>query len=91
MAGSITSLVCQYLITVLIVRLSSELDAAGLYSLAMSVFGIFSPIANYGIYSYLATDIRNEYSLGEYLTLVIITSSACVLFCLLYTSPSPRD
>lgn len=91
MAGSITSLVCQYLITVLVVRLSSGLDAAGLYSLAMSVFGIFSPIANYGIYSYLATDIRNEYSLGEYLTLVIITSSVCVLFVAFYTVLTCRE
>lgn len=91
MAGSIASLVCQYLITVLVVRLSSGLDDAGLYSLAMSIYGIFSPIANYGIYSYLATDIRNEYSLGEYITLVMITSSICVLLVTFYSVLTCRE
>ena len=84
MAGSVTNLACQYLITVLVVRLTSELDSAGLYSLAMSVFGIFSPVAGYGLYSYQATDVREENTLGEYLTLTCGTSLVSILCIALY-------
>ena len=46
-AGSMTSLVCQWLITVLVVRIAGGYEAAGVYSLAVSVFGIFAPVAQY--------------------------------------------
>ena len=51
-AGPLTNLGCQWVITVLIVRLSSGFDAAGLYSLAMSVYGVFSQLAQYRTYTY---------------------------------------
>lgn len=84
MAGSVINLTCQYLITVLVVRLTSELDSAGLYSLAMSIFGIFSPVAGYGLYSYQATDVREENTLGEYLTLTCGTSLVSIVCIALY-------
>lgn len=85
MTGSVINLVCQYLITVLVVRLTSELDSAGIYSLATSIFGIFSPIAGYGLYSYQATDVREENTLGEYLTLTCGTSLVCLVCITIYT------
>lgn len=85
MTGSVINLICQYLITVLVVRLTSELDSAGVYSLATSIFGIFSPIAGYGLYSYQATDVREEYTLGEYLSLTCGTSFICIVCITVYT------
>lgn len=85
MIGSVINLVCQYLITVLVVRLTSELDSAGIYSLATSIFGIFSPIAGYGLYSYQATDVHEENTLGEYLTLTCGTSLVCLVCITIYT------
>lgn len=85
MIGSVINLTCQYLMTVLVVRLTSELDSAGIYSLATSIFGIFSPIAGYGLYSYQATDVREENSLGEYLTLTCGTSFICIVCITIYT------
>lgn len=85
MLGSVINLACQYFITVLVVRLTSELDSAGIYSLATSIFGIFSPIAGYGLYSYQATDVREENTLGEYLTLTCGTSFICIVCITIYT------
>ena len=61
-AGSLVNLGCQWVITVLIVRLSDGYDAAGVYSLAMSVYGIFSQLAQYRTYTYQVSDVRGENS-----------------------------
>lgn len=60
MAGSAIGLGCQWAISILVVRLAPDLTSAGLYSLAMSVYGIFSPIAQFGMYTYLITDMKNQ-------------------------------
>ena len=43
-AGSLVYMAAQWLITVLVVRLSTGYDAAGLLALGMAVSNIFSPI-----------------------------------------------
>lgn len=66
-AGSLINMVCQWAITVLIVRLSDTYDAAGVYSLAMSVYTTFSQVAQYRTYTVQISDVRGEYTPGEYL------------------------
>ena len=67
-AGSMTYLACQWLITIVVVRLSSgAFDNAGLLSLAMSVVGIFGTFANYKMGTYQISDIKRENTLGEYM------------------------
>lgn len=83
-AGSLVFLGCQWLITVLIVRLSSNYDAAGVYSLAMSVYGIFAPIAEYRMYIYQVSDVKNENSIGEYLAFRLITCALSLILCVVY-------
>ena len=61
--GSLISLVCQWLTTVLVVRLSSGYDAAGALSLAMAISNVFAPIALFSIRSYQVTDIQNTFRL----------------------------
>lgn len=80
-AGSLMFLVCQWLITVLIVRLSSGYDAAGVLSLAMSVYGIFAPIAEYRMYIYQVSDVDHENSVGEYLAFRAITCGISLVLC----------
>lgn len=82
--GSLTNLGCQWLITILIVRLSSGYDAAGIYSLAISTYNIFGVIAQYRMYTYQVSDVRRENTVGEYLALRIITCGAALLLCTLY-------
>lgn len=84
-AGSLIFLGCQWLITVLIVRLASgSYDAAGVLSLAMSVYGIFSPIAEYRMYIYQVSDVKNENSVGEYLAFRAITCVMSLILCVGY-------
>ena len=71
--GSLTNLFCQWLLTVLVVRLSSGFDAAGILAIAMSVANIFAPIAQYRMRSYQVSDTNKETSAGEYIAFRIIT------------------
>lgn len=83
--GSLFYLVCQWLITVLVVRLSSGFDSAGLLSLATSVVGTFGTFANYKIGTYQISDIHHENSLAEYLAFRCITLGIAFGACLVYS------
>lgn len=91
-AGSIIYLACQWLITILVVRLSSGIfDDAGLLTLAMSVVGIFGTFANYKMGTYQISDIRHENTVGEYFGFRCITLGLAFVACMIYavlTSPS---
>ena len=82
--GSMTYLVCQWLITIVVVRLSSGYEDAGLLSLAMSVVGIFGTVANYKMGTYQVSDIMRENSLGEYLGFRCLTLSGSFVLCIIY-------
>ena len=82
--GSMFYLGCQWLITVLVVRLSSGFDAAGLLSLAMSVVGIFGTFANYKMGTYQISDIHHEHSLAEYLAFRCTTLALSFIACIAY-------
>lgn len=84
MVGSSIGLACQWAISIIVVRLAADMESAGLYSLAVSVYGIFSPIANFGMYTYLITDMDNKNTVGEYLTLVSLTSFCAIAVTQLY-------
>ena len=82
--GSLTNLGCQWLITILIVRLSSGYDAAGIYSLAITTYNIFGSIAQYKMYTYQISDVNRENSTGEYLAFRFITSTGALVLCSAY-------
>ena len=83
--GSLISLVCQWLTTVLVVRLSSGYDAAGALSLAMAISNIFAPIALFSIRSYQVTDIQNKTTSCEYVAFRLITIGFAFCVTLVYT------
>lgn len=83
-AGSLTYLACQWLMTVVVVRLSDGYDEAGLLSLAMSVVGIFGTFANYKMGTFQISDINHENTLGEYLGFRIFTLSFSFVACIVY-------
>ncbi len=85
-AGSMINMVCQWLITVLIIRLSfGNYDIAGVYTLAMSVYAIFSNVAHYRMYVYQVTDVENENTIGEYLAFRVITCFVALIACGVYS------
>ena len=90
MVGSAIGLACQWAISIIVVRLATDMESAGLYSLAVSVYGIFSPIANFGMYTYLITDIDGKNTVGEYLSLVSFTSLCALVVTMCYAAATCR-
>lgn len=85
-AGSIINLASQWFITILIVRLSDGFNAAGVYSLASSIYAIFAPLGQYRMKVYQVSDVKGENSLGEYLAFRLFTANAALLLCLAYSA-----
>ncbi len=83
--GSGLNLACSWLISVFLIRLTTSFDAAGYYSLAMAIYSIFAPIAQYRTYVYQVSDLHSEYSNGEYLSFRFFTCSLALLLLILYT------
>lgn len=90
--GSLTNLICQWLLTVLVVRLSSGFDAAGILAIAMSVANIFAPIAQYRMRSYQVSDTNRETSAGEYiafrLVTILVAFAVSIIYMLIASEPS---
>ena len=84
-AGSFANMVCAWLITVLVLRLSTGYDAAGVYSYIMSVYAIFSSVVDYRIYVYQISDLHGENTLGEYFTLRCITGTLGLALVMVYS------
>lgn len=64
--GSMVYLACQWLITVAVVRLSSDYDAAGTLALAMAVSNVFYPIGMYKVRTFQVSDVKEAYTPGQY-------------------------
>lgn len=84
--GSLTYSGCQWLITVLVVRLSPSYDAAGVLALAMAVSNVFSPIALYKIRAYQVSDVHEETSSGEYVGFRFVTIGLAFAVTLVYAA-----
>lgn len=83
--GNIVYFFCLWLITVLVVRISGY-DDAGILSVAMTTSNVFFVISNYGMRSYQASDVNNEftdsqYILSRYLT-VFVGFASCIIFAI---------
>lgn len=83
--GSMVNLASQWLITILIVRLSDGFNAAGVYSLASSIYAIFAPLAQYRMKVYQVSDVEGENTLGEYMALRMLTSITALALCIGYS------
>ena len=82
--GSLYYSGCQWLITVVVARLSSSYDAAGLLAVAMSVSNIFSQIGLFRIRSYQVSDIHEKVSAGEYVGFRLTTIFLGLIFTYIY-------
>lgn len=82
-AGTMFYLLCQWLITVLVVKLSSYTDAGNL-SLAISITNVFFTIATFGIRNFQVSDIENKYSPSFYVTIRIVTGSTAFVLCMVF-------
>ena len=83
-AGSFTYMLAQWLTTVLVVRMSVGFDVAGIYTYVMSIYTIFSSVAEYRMYVYQVSDIHDEYKVGEYFVFKCLTSCISIVATMAY-------
>lgn len=82
--GSITYLGCQWLLSVVVARMSAGFDDAGALALAMAIGNIFTPLAYYNTRTYQVSDLRNEYTDEQYVAFRIITTFLAFCACTVY-------
>ena len=73
MSSGLNSVVSMFLLW--IVTMINGVSDAGIFSLAFSTSQMMLTIGNYGMRNYQATDIRNKYSTGVYLSSRIFTNA----------------
>lgn len=78
--GAVVSLFGQWLISVMLVRMSGYEDA-GIFSLAMTVSNIFNFFANYGLRNYQVSDVKGAYTQQQYLMTRSFTTMVSILAC----------
>ena len=83
--GSMFYLGCQWIITILVVRLSSDYTAAGTLALGMAIANIFNPIGYYKIRTFQVSDLSNAYSSCDYIGFRLITTIASFVAMLAYS------
>lgn len=84
--GSFVYLICQWLLTFIVVRCSSDMTNAGNLSLAISITNIFYNLAHFNVRPYLVSDLKNNYTSNEYSAFRIITCIFSVGVCCIYIS-----
>lgn len=82
--GSMIRLACNWLITVLVIRLTRGFDAGGALSLAMSVANLITPFSDFRLRTVQVTDITGEHTSGEYVGFRVLTSFSSLLIGALY-------
>lgn len=84
--GSVTYLACQWLLSVVVVRLSTGFDDAGVLALAMAIGNVFTPLAYYNTRTYQVSDVDGEHSDAHYVAFRIITTFLAFCVCVLYAA-----
>lgn len=82
--GCLFYLGCQWLTTVMVVRLSSSYSNSGLYAFAMASGIIFASIALYKVRTFQVSDLNNQFTSAEYIAFRIITIFIGWIVCLVY-------
>ena len=71
---------CQWLITILIVRIAG-FESAGIYSVAISFTNIFFVLSSFGVKAYQVSDINKKFDDNIYLSSRVITCVLAFLLC----------
>lgn len=85
--GNLIYNVCQWLLTIIVVRLSSDYQNAGYLGLAMTTGSSFATIAQFGMRNFQISDVRNEFSGSEYVSSRVLTCIAAYICCLIGAIP----
>ncbi|MBQ8537346.1 MAG: lipopolysaccharide biosynthesis protein [Clostridia bacterium] len=86
--GSLFYLGCQWLVSVLVVRLAGY-EAEGLLMLAISLTNMLFSVSTFGIRTYQVSDLENKFSSTVYVTTRLLTGAGALLLCVLYCLVTP--
>lgn len=81
--GSLTYLICQWLVNVLVVRLGSYADG-GMLTLSISVTNVFFVVATFSLRVYQASDVTGRFSASRYLSTRVMTSLLGLFLCVVF-------
>jgi O-antigen/teichoic acid export membrane protein len=81
--GNLIYNLCQWILTILVVRLSTNYENAGYLGLAMTTGSTYSAIALWGMRNYQISDVKNVFSDSEYISSRIITCILAYVCCAL--------
>lgn len=88
--GSIIYLGCQWLLTIIVVKLTNYKDA-GIVSLSMSVSSAIYAISAFGMRNFQCSDIKEEYDPDSYVYSRIFTCLIGIIICGLFTLINEYD
>lgn len=83
--GSLAYFGCQWLTTILVVRLAHDYSVAGDLALAMSIANIFTPFALFRMRTYQVSDVAEAYSTRDYMGFRLTTCAIALFVCTLYS------
>lgn len=81
--GSLFYLLCQWLLTVLVVPLCS-FEAAGILTLAISLTNVFFTLATFGIRIFQVSDSQGKYGPGLYISTRVLTCLFSFVLCAVF-------
>lgn len=76
---------CLWLMTVLVVRLSTDYENSGMLAFAMSIGNIYTALGTYNMRTYQVSDVHDENSPSNYVALRIATVLGGLALCLAYS------
>ena len=76
---------CLWLITVLVVRLSSNYEYSGMLALGMTVGNMMSALGTFNVRIFQVTDSSNKFSQSEYVAFRIASLTAATIMLLVYS------
>lgn len=82
--GSLFYLVCQWLMTVLVVTLGSYGDG-GVLSLSISLTGTFFVVSTFGLRNFHVSDVKGQYSSSLYVSTRVMTCLLGLACCAVFT------
>ena len=83
-AGVSVYLLCQWLITIIVVWQYGDYVNAGYLSLAMGTTGFFYCVASYNMRSFQSSDATGEYTDSNYVSTRILTCAVSVALCAIF-------
>ncbi len=84
MIGLFVYLFSQWIMSILVVRLSGSYEEAGVFGTALSVTNVFFMISSFSMRNYQVADVNDKFSNGEYITFRFITCGFSLLILSVY-------